>query len=90
MRRPRGSRCRPSEAISHILFAEPFNSRWVFDVEILARFIRARGGDIDSVRKSIYEFPLYAWRDAAGSKLRSKDFVRAFMDVIRIHLKYRT
>jgi glycosyltransferase involved in cell wall biosynthesis len=71
------------------LFAEPFNSRWVFDVEILARFIRARGGDIDSVRKSIYEFPLQAWRDVAGSKLRSKDFVRAFMDVIRIHLKYR-
>ncbi len=71
------------------LFADPFNSRWVFDVELLARFIRSRNGDIDSVRRSICEFPLYAWRDVAGSKLRPRDFARAFLDVIRIHLKYR-
>jgi dolichyl-phosphate beta-glucosyltransferase len=71
------------------LFAKPFNSRWVFDVEILARFIQGRRGDMKSIREGIYEFPLYAWRDVGGSKVRPKDFVRAFMDVIRIQRIYR-
>lgn len=71
------------------LFADPFNSRWVFDVEILARFIQSRKGDMESIRQAIYEFPLYAWRDVGGSKVRPKDFVRAFIDVLKIHNKYK-
>lgn len=72
------------------LFRQPFSSRWVFDVEILARFITARGRDMESIRHSIYEFPLYAWRDVGGSKVRPKDFVRAFADVLKIYRKYRS
>jgi dolichyl-phosphate beta-glucosyltransferase len=71
------------------LFADPFSSRWVFDVEIIARFIRERNGDTESIRRSICEFPLFAWRDIEGSKLRPIDFGRAFLDVVRIHRKYR-
>lgn len=71
------------------LFAEPFSSRWVFDVEIIARFIRRRRYDMDAVQNSIYEFPLPEWRDVAGSRVRPHDFPRAFFDVLRIYRKYR-
>jgi len=74
---------------TRVLFAEPFGSRWVFDVEILARFIRERGYDMRSVEASIYEFPLQEWRDVAGSQVRAKDFFRAFIDVFKIYLRYR-
>ena len=70
------------------LFAEPFCSRWVFDVEIIARFIRQRGYDIASVEKSIYEFPLPEWRDVAGSRVKPQDFFRAFFDVLQIYRRY--
>lgn len=71
------------------LFAEPFCSRWVFDVEIIARFIRQRNYDMAAVERSIYEFPLPEWRDVAGSQVRPGDFLRAFFDVLRIYRRYR-
>lgn len=71
------------------LFDQPFCSRWVFDVEIIARFIRQRRYDMESVQKSIYEFPLPEWRDVAGSRVRPRDFFRAFFDVLKIYLRYR-
>ena len=70
------------------LFQAPFCTRWVFDVEILARFIQLRGYNMESVQKSIYEFPLEEWRDVAGSRVRPQDFVRAFFDVSRIYRRY--
>lgn len=71
------------------LFAEPFSSRWVFDVEIIARFIRDNGYDRNLVASSIYEFPLPEWRDVAGSRVRPHDFIRAFLDVLTIYMRYR-
>jgi len=71
------------------LFAGPFHSRWIFDVEILARFIQGRRGDVQSVRQSIYEFPLMEWRDVGGSKVRPKDFLRAFIDLLGIGQRYK-
>lgn len=74
---------------TNVLFAEPFCSRWVFDVEIIARFIRQRRYDMDSVQSSIYEFPLPEWRDVAGSRVRPGDFLKAFLDVVKIYSRYR-
>lgn len=71
------------------LFTEPFSSRWVFDVEILARFIRQQEYQMEKVATAIYEYPLEEWRDVAGSQVRPGDFFRAFFDVMRIHLQYR-
>lgn len=71
------------------LFAEPFVARWIFDVEIIARLIRALGPDgRRRAQEMISEYPLRAWRDVAGSKLRMSDFARAAGDVARIYRRY--
>ena len=60
------------------LFEHPFLSRWIFDVEIIARLIQAkRGKNLPQADRVIYEFPLMEWRDVQGSKLGYGDFVRA-------------
>jgi dolichyl-phosphate beta-glucosyltransferase len=69
------------------LTAEPFQTRWVFDVEILARYIRKIGSP-ESAAQHIYEFPLLRWEDVAGSKVKPTDFFLALRDVILIYWKY--
>jgi dolichyl-phosphate beta-glucosyltransferase len=69
------------------LLEEAFRSRWIFDVEIVARFVRATGNRAVAT-ESIYEYPLRKWVDVAGSKVRPKDFVRAFLELMAIWLKY--
>ena len=71
--------------LAHVL-AQPFLSRWIFDVEIVARYLQLRGREF--CFSSIYEFPLDAWEDISGSKLRSFDFFYAAFDILRIHSRY--
>ncbi len=72
------------------LFQEPFATRWIFDVEIIARLMRARTGkERPQVRDIVYEVPLSEWRDAAGSKIKARDFVIAIFGMIEICRKYR-
>jgi len=68
------------------VLAEPFVSRWVFDVEIVARYLQLRGRAFCFA--SIYEFPLDAWEDVGGSKLRPFDFFHAAFDILRIRRRY--
>ena len=68
------------------LFATPFLSRWIFDVEIIARLVQLRGRDAAS--KLIYELPINVWHDVHGSKVKSHDFIRALRDLWRIHRAY--
>lgn len=69
------------------LFDEPFCSRWVFDVEVVARYIRKAGSSTAAAAR-IYEFPLMVWRDIDGSKVKPGDFLAAFRDIVRIYWKY--
>lgn len=65
----------------------PFRSQWIFDVEIIARFMQLRSGDGD-IGELIYEFPLHHWEDVAGSKLRSRDFYNAVWELWSIRKTY--
>lgn len=69
------------------LFAKPFLSRWIFDVEIIARFVRKVGRD--AAARAIYELPIREWHDVKGSKVKSTDFVHALRDLWKIHRAYR-
>jgi glycosyltransferase involved in cell wall biosynthesis len=67
----------------HWLLAEPFVSRWIFDVEILARMVEALGGP-EVASRAIREYPLEEWRDVPGSKVSLADYLRAGADLVRI------
>ncbi len=60
-------------------FGEPFLSRWIFDVEILARL---RG-------RELIEYPLRRWVDVGGSKVNViRVAIPTLIDLIRIRRRY--
>ncbi len=80
---------RTNEAIAEV-FAAPFHSPWIFDVELLARYLAlpaASGGP--ARRDRIYELAVPVWHHVPGSKLRAADFLRAAFELLYIHRKYR-
>ena len=71
------------------LFADAFLTRWLFDVELIARMIEAGGAEGRArALASIRELPLEAWHDVGASKVRAADFVRAGFDLARIRRRY--
>jgi dolichyl-phosphate beta-glucosyltransferase len=70
------------------VFDRPFRARWVFDVEILARFMELDPRGPDHVARSLVELPLGKWVDVHGSKLRAADFARSAVDLATIYLTY--
>lgn len=71
-------------ANTKLLFANRFDSGWVFDVELIARYLQAT----KSVA-GLYELPLDHWTDVGESKVRPMDFLRAFGQMARIYRHYR-
>ena len=72
------------------LFDEPFVTRWIFDVELLARWkgkIAAQG--VTNPEQRIIEIPLQTWTDVAGSKLTTKDMLQAPLELAKIYWRYR-
>ena len=70
-------------------FDRPFCTRWIFDVEVLARIAQATeasGGP--SLTECVYEFPLDDWREVAGSKLKPTDFLKAASELATIYWRY--
>jgi glycosyltransferase involved in cell wall biosynthesis len=71
------------------LFRQPFRTRWVFDVEILARMVvSTRHESQRPAHELIYEYPLEQWHDVRGSRLKSRDFVTAGFDLAAIYRRY--
>jgi len=64
------------------LFADPFRSRWIFDVELIARYLRLPVAPGEPPRRDrLYELVLTRWHDEPGSKLQWHDFARAVVEV---------
>jgi hypothetical protein len=67
------------------LFATPFRSRWIFDLEILARQLRqAAERGIESAEGTLFELPLDQWIHRSGSRLRPLALPRVMLDLGRI------
>jgi dolichyl-phosphate beta-glucosyltransferase len=66
-------------------FKVPFRSRWIFDVELLARLSNLKD---DSATGGIYEYPLLEWRDVGESRLRLRDYLVAPTELIMIYWHY--
>ena len=64
------------------LFAAPFHRGWIFDVELIARYLALPVEPGEPARRDrLYELVLPAWHDRPGSKLRWHDFARAVVDL---------
>ena len=70
--------------LSQVL-SQPFHSRWIFDVEMLARFLAIHQGSTKQLEEEIYEYPLPVWTDVAGSKVSPLDFFKALGELATIY-----
>ena len=69
--------------------AEPFASRWVFDVELLSRLHRGSGGVTGLPASAFLEVPLNEWHDVHRHEARPASVRRAVADLARIALSRR-
>lgn len=64
--------------------AEPFSSRWAFDVELIGRLCSG-GPDAPPIRpEEMIEVPLRTWVDVPGSKLSLRGALRAGVDLMSL------
>lgn len=75
-----GAKALRAGAAADAATATPFLSRWLFDVELLAR--------LRQVGAAMHEVPLPIWKDPGGSSVRFGDFLRAPLELWRIHRRY--
>jgi len=68
------------------IFPDTFTTRWLFDVELLARYEQHFSRE-QAVEK-IYEYPLFQWEDIDGSQLKSRDFFKAPIELLKIRRRY--
>lgn len=70
-------------AFAQAMFAEPFVTRWLFDLEILLRMRNDRHS-----LAGAFEFVLPRWIDVDGSKVKQRDFLRAAIELMRLRRVY--
>ena len=78
-----GAKLIQSEIVAY-LFEKPFQSKWLFDVELLFR-LKQHYPDFES---RIVEVPLKKWEDKDGSKIGFSYFLKAPFDLLKIYFKY--
>ena len=71
-----------------MLFAEPFVTKWLFDVELLARLRNIERTGSACPDTLAIEMPLKSWRDVRGSRFRWSQMAGAPVDLVRIRSHY--
>jgi glycosyltransferase involved in cell wall biosynthesis len=61
----------------------PFAARWLFDVELIARY--AELGPLDEL---VHELPLRRWESVGDSRLRLRDLARIPLELVKIYKIY--
>jgi glycosyltransferase involved in cell wall biosynthesis len=69
------------------IFSVPFSSKWIFDVEILARFKKLYlSKDKTFFKNHVFEIPLMQWHEIGGSKLKKRDYFRAAFELLKLYI----
>jgi len=68
------------------IFAEPFISRWLFDIEIMARFIKKYGAE--KCLQGLIEVPLEHWKEVGDSRIKSSHLIKIPLELLRIKRRY--
>lgn len=76
---------RHSAALDRAL-AEPYVSRWCFDIELLGRLLIGAPGAPAVLLDEVRELPLKRWRDVPGSNLSLRDAHRVAWELTRVAL----
>jgi dolichyl-phosphate beta-glucosyltransferase len=63
---------------------KPFNSRWIFDVELIGRLLIGSETSKPLTAQDFVEIPLNEWMDVKGSKITFADFIKAASDLMKI------
>jgi len=72
------------------IFAQEFTVNWIFDVELLARYLLlTKDQGAAPLAEIACEYPLPQWRDMPGSKLKAKDFGLAVIEMATIWSQLR-
>jgi glycosyltransferase involved in cell wall biosynthesis len=67
------------------VFGEPFLTKWLFDVELIARINLANP---NREVLPILEVPIKQWTDIPGSKLKVKHMFSSLGEIVRIYRRY--
>lgn len=76
-----------SADLAEQVFREPFRSRWLFDIEILARMIQYDGRE--AMHKTIFEHPLNTWLEKGNSRIKMLDIIRVPFKLLDIYFHYQ-
>lgn len=80
---------RANDDLAEVL-RDAFLSRWIFDVEILARYVARFEARRVEIGERVVELPLRVWTDVAGSKVGVRDAARAFVELGLIGRRHRS
>lgn len=69
------------------LFKEPFKTKWLFDVELIARIKKIHGKEF--CLNNIVELPLNTWIDKGDSRISFLDFLKTPFVLIKLYFSYR-
>lgn len=69
-----------------VVYSSPFMSRWFFDVEIFARLILHYG--YAATTDGCFEYPLDTWIEKGDTRLKTKDFLRTPLELLKLRNKY--
>lgn len=69
--------------------AEPFASRWAFDVELIGRLLAGHGDAAPLQPDQFLEVPLRQWRDVGGSKLKPIWMLRTGLELLLIGARHK-
>lgn len=81
---------RNEQPIIRSIFATPFCSRWIFDVEIFLRLKSVLAQQEIQLETKAKEMPLEIWHDPGGSRMHWMDFARIPYDILHVYFAYHT
>jgi len=74
-------------SIIPFLFSQPFNSPWLFDVEIFLRLQKKFGKT--TLQKGVLEYPLMHWTEVGDSKLKFSHSIKIPLQLGQLYYQYR-